>query len=96
MAAIVSSERSFGWLVANRIRRTPVAATACEQLGEAGLAVEVAPVGVHVLAEQRDLDHAVGHETLDLGHDVVERAAALRGRGRTGRCSTRSGCRSPP
>ena len=35
---------------------------------------EVAAVGVHVLAEQRDLGDAVGGQALDLGDEVVERA----------------------
>ena len=38
---------------------------------------EVAPVGVDVLAEQRDLGDAVGGELLDLVHDVAHAAADL-------------------
>ena len=38
---------------------------------------EVPAVGVHVLAEQGDLDHAVVDEALDLGHELAERAADL-------------------
>ena len=51
-----------------------------QQVGElrAVLAgAEVAPVGVHVLAEQRDLGDAVGRELLDLVHDVAHPAAHL-------------------
>ncbi len=39
---------------------------------------EVTAVGVHVLAEQRDLGDAGGGEPLDLGDEGVERAADLR------------------
>ena len=46
-----------------------------KQFGEARLAVAVSAVGVHVLAEQRDLDHAVGHQSAGLRHDVVESPA---------------------
>ena len=38
---------------------------------------EIAAVGVDVLAEQRDLDHAVAGELLDLVHDVAHPAADL-------------------
>ena len=39
--------------------------------------LQVAPVAVDVLAEQRDLGDAVGGQRLDLGDDVVERTADL-------------------
>src|SRR5204862_2835617 len=39
---------------------------------------EVAPVGVDVLTEQRDLTQTVACEVLDLVHDVAEPAADLR------------------
>ena len=41
---------------------------------------EIAAVGVDVLAEQRDLDHAVARELLDLVHDVAHPAADLAAR----------------
>ena len=51
-----------------------------QQVGEFGPVLaraEVAAVGVHVLAEQRDLGDAVGGERLDLVHDVAHAAADL-------------------
>ena len=69
----------MGWLVAKRMRSTPVAATARSSLGEARLAVQVAAVGVHVLAEQGDLEDAVGDETRDLGDDLGSTGATARG-----------------
>ena len=51
-----------------------------QQVGELRAALpgaEVAAVRVDVLAEQRDLDHAVGGELLDLVHDVAHAAADL-------------------
>ena len=51
-----------------------------QQVGELGPVLpgaEVAAVGVHVLAEQRDLGDAVGGERLDLVHDVAHAAADL-------------------
>ena len=51
-----------------------------EQVGEAGRVLpgaEVATVGVDVLAEHRDLAHAVGRERGDLGDDVAQPAAHL-------------------
>ena len=55
---------------------------------------EVAAVGVDVLAEQRDLDHAVGGELLDLVDDVAHAAAHLARPAPTARCRTRTSCRS--
>ena len=77
IAAIVSSERSLGWLVANRMRAMPVSATARSTSAKRWLAVEVAPVAVHVLAEQRDLEYTLSHEALDLGDDVLEGSGSL-------------------
>ena len=50
-----------------------------QQLGEGHsvVAAQVAPVGVHVLAEQGDLAHAVAGEALDLGQQLGRRAALL-------------------
>ena len=45
-----------------------------QDLGEARLAVEVAAVAVHVLAQERDLEHPVRDEPLDLGDDRRSRA----------------------
>ena len=45
-----------------------------EHRSEARTAVQVASVGVHVLAKQRYLAHAGGHVPLGLGHDVLQRA----------------------
>ena len=44
---------------------------------EAGRAVQVAAVGVHVLAQKGDLLHAGGHIALRLGYDILERARLL-------------------
>ncbi len=43
----------------------------------AGREREVAPVGVDVLPEERDLTDAVSRERLDLGHEHIERPADL-------------------
>ena len=49
-----------------------------QELGEQRPAFgQVAAVRVDVLPEERDLDHTVGGETLDLAHDLVERARDL-------------------
>ena len=51
-----------------------------QQVGEFGPVLaraEVAAVGVHVLAEQRDLGDTVGGERLDLVHDVAHAPADL-------------------
>ena len=55
----------------------PVVGDGAQHLGEPRLAVEVAPVAVHVLAEQRDLDDTVSDEARDLGDDVLQRARPL-------------------
>ena len=47
-------------------------------------ALQVEAVGVDVLAEQRDLAHAVGDEGAHLGHDGLERRGCARGRARCG------------
>ena len=44
---------------------------------EARRAVQVAPVGVHVLPKQRDLLHAGRHVALGLGRDILQRARFL-------------------
>ena len=48
------------------------ASTAAQELGERHpvVSAQVAPVGVHVLAEQRDLADAVAGEALDLGEQL--------------------------
>ena len=44
-----------------------------QQLGEGCLVLrQVATVGVDVLAEQRDLSHAVGGESPGLGHELCD------------------------
>ena len=48
-----------------------------QQLREPRLAVDVAAVGVDVLAQQRDLAHAVRHEPLALADDRLHGAALL-------------------
>ena len=49
-----------------------------QELGEQRAAAgEVAPVGVHVLAQEGDLDRARRSQPLHLGHDLVERPADL-------------------
>ena len=54
------------------------ASTAREQLRERrALRPQVAPVGVDVLAQQRDLAHAVGGEPLGLGDELGERPGDL-------------------
>src|SRR3954471_4231287 len=91
MAAAVSGRWSFGCGDVYRMRRTPsTAPTAarpaparCRGGGGVGelrpplAAPEVAAVRVHVLAEQGDLDHAVGDELLDLADDVAHAPADL-------------------
>ena len=48
-----------------------------QQLAEGEPVAELDAVGVDVLAEQRDLDGAVGDERLDLGEDVARTAVLL-------------------
>ena len=81
IAAMVSSERSLGWLVAKRIRAMPVSRDGPEHLGEARLSVQVAPVGVHVLAQQRDLEHALSNQASTSA--TMSSSARLRSRPRT-------------
>jgi DNA-binding SARP family transcriptional activator/Tfp pilus assembly protein PilF len=52
-------------------------AAAAQQLAECGLVAELGTVGVHVLAEQRDLEDSVGHQRADLGQDVARAAVPL-------------------
>ena len=47
-----------------------------EQVGQAGIALLIV-VRVDVLAEQRDLANALGHETLDVRHDLRQGPAEL-------------------
>ena len=81
IAAIVSGRRSFGCGDVNRMRSMPsTASTARSRSANCGpvlAGAEVAAVGVDVLAEQRDLDDAVGGELLDLVHDVAHPPADL-------------------
>ena len=68
-----------------------------EQVGELRAVLpgaEIAAVGVHVLAEQRELDHTVAGELLDLVHDVAHPAADFGAPHRRARCRTRTSCRS--
>ena len=62
MAAIVSGRRSLGCGLVKRTRPMPsTAPTARSRSAKSGRRLrEVPAVGVHVLAEQRDLDHARG------------------------------------
>ena len=63
-----------------------------EQVGERRpLRAQVAPVGVHVLAQQRDLAHAVGGEALGLAHELGRTGGRPRGRAWRARCSRSSG-----
>ena len=81
IAAIVSGRRSFGCGDVKRTRSMPsTASTARSRSANCGPVLpgaEVAAVGVDVLAEQRDLDDAVGGELLDLVHDVAHAPADL-------------------
>ncbi len=53
-------------------------AAGTQQLGEGRAVAELGAVGVHVLPEQRDLDHALGHQRLDLAQDLAGAAVPLR------------------
>ena len=88
-------ERSLGWLVANRIAAHARGRDAPQRLGERGVAVEVAAVGVDVLAEQRDLDHAVGRRGARTRRRCPRAGASAPGRARRARCSSSRSCRSP-
>jgi hypothetical protein len=70
---------SLGWGLVYRIRSSRYRVDHPEELGERRLpsAREVAPVRVHVLAEQRDLAHAVSGQALHLGDQLGGRAAHL-------------------
>ena len=50
---------------------------AAQQLAERGPVAELGAVGVHVLAEQRNLEDPVGHQRADLGQDVAGPAVLL-------------------
>ena len=68
-----------------------------QQLGEgAPVRTQVAPVGVDVLAQQRDLARAVGDLRADLVDELVERPRRPRARAWRARCSTSSGSCSRP
>ena len=90
IAANVSGRMSLGCGDVKRMRRMPVdGADGLEEVGEQraqrsarvagapGGELQVAPVAVDVLAEQRHLGDSVGGEHFDLGDDVAERAAHL-------------------
>ena len=55
-----------------------------QQLGEGAAVAELDAVGVHVLAEQRDLEDAVGDERLDLGEHVARAPVLLDARAGSG------------
>ena len=66
-------------------------AAGAQQLAEREPVAELDAVGVDVLPEQRDLEHALGDQRLDLGEDVARAAVLLlaaqaRARCRTCRC----------
>ena len=52
-------------------------AHSAQQVGKARLAKEVATVGVHVLAQQRNLAHALTHQTCYLVDNLLEGTALL-------------------
>jgi hypothetical protein len=78
IACRTSSVKSRGCGEVNRTRSSPVdGAELAQQLGELRCAGEVTAVGVDVLAQQRDLEHVVGDERLDLLDDLADPAGAF-------------------
>ena len=72
IASMTSSVNAAGCGLVKRTRSRPVdLAGGAEQLAEREPVAELDAVGVDVLAEQGDLDGAVGDEQLDLGQDVA-------------------------
>ena len=78
-----------------RCRRRASSARSRLAEAEALVARQVAAPGVDVLAEQRQLAHAVGGQALGLGDQVGGAAATARARARRGRCSTSTSSCSP-
>ena len=72
MAAITSSVKSRGCGEVKRTRSSPsICSARPQQLGEGLPIAELRAVRVHVLAEQGDLLHPLGHQHLDLGQDLA-------------------------
>ena len=84
IASITSGVKSCGWGDVNRIRRTPsMRSTSRSRRANSGAFAdpahgEVAAVRVHVLPQQRHLDHAGPDQALHLGEDVADRPGPLR------------------
>ena len=69
---MTSSVKAAGCGLVNRTRSRPVdVAAGAQQLGEGLPVAELDAVGVHVLAQQGDLDGTVVDERLDLGQDLA-------------------------
>ena len=78
IAAITSSVKSFGCGLVKRTRSRPVdVAAGAQQLAEREPVAELDAVGVDVLPEQGDLEHALGDQRPDLGQDVAGAAVLL-------------------
>ena len=101
IASITSGVKSCGCGDVNRIRRIPSTwLTIRRRSANSGRRDDsghrdVAPVGVHVLPEQRHLDDAGRREALHLGQDVARSSGSAARPGRTARCRTCRRCRSP-
>ena len=78
IAAMTSSVKSVGCGEVNRTRSSPsISPQARSSLPNAEPVAELDAVGVDVLAEQGDLDDALGDQRLDLGEDVAGAAVLL-------------------
>ena len=80
IAAITSLVKSFGCGLVNRTRSSPSfpqRSAGPQQLAERVPVAELHPVRVDVLAEQGDLEDALGDQGLDLGQDVARAAVLL-------------------
>jgi hypothetical protein len=75
IASMTSSVKSRGCGEVKRTRSRP--SISPQQLAERGPVAELGAVGVHVLAEQRDLEHPVGDQRADLAQDVAGPAVLL-------------------
>ena len=79
IASITSSVKSAGCGrgEADALRARRSHRTRAQQLAERVPVSELGAVGVHVLAEQGDLEHSVGDQRADLGEDVAGPAVLL-------------------
>ena len=97
-ASISSSDRSRGCEVVNRRRRRPATSSRLgsspAKVGRRG-ARKVVAVGVDVLAEQGDFEHAVARQRAHLGDDVGRPDGCAPDRERPARCSRSSRWCSP-